>query len=428
MTNQSEPPEDASYAQAKHAYERRKAIDQCWENLEQLAEIRAELERVCSARSNKAQAASSPETPGPFEALLELLSGRNAAELPDLSQAAAARYEALKSDLTPERETALRLLATGQGSAKAIVDVLRSAPSLLDIVPLPYTPRVQAIREIMQIAAAGSKWDGFNDQYWTIGQMVLWAITGDRWAVDLASNNSGRCGELFGQDRAKVVFDALNVPRERIRQATDELWRQCLSGHVTALVRAPDLQWRPIPKIEWLGLDILLRMENTPWVVRRGKAFTEPGCENILFPRAEAEKLRKFPTEERAESPDVPEPDQKEDCAAVEPLTAEDDRAGNKDDGIQLPHWIIPPQEPKRSRPAVLIAWITLRSVDRWKTDGIPPQLPSGLPRSFASLTQFINKTILPRIRNQIEYDLMNKLRSPGVSETSVRRALGFKP
>jgi hypothetical protein len=95
--------------------------------------------------------------------------------------------------------------------------------------------------------------------------------------------------------------------------------------------------------------------------------------------------------------------------------------------GIQLPHWIIPPKEPKRSRPSVLIAWIALRSVDRWKTDGIPPQLPSGLPRSLASLTQFINKTILPSIPNKIEYDLMNKLRTPGVSETSVRRALGFR-
>jgi hypothetical protein len=286
--------ENASYAQAQNVHERRKALDQLRDRLEQGAEIRAALEKAYSDQSKEAQAAPSPETLDPFEAVLELLSGRNARELADLSEAAAARFAELKGELTPERETALRLLVAGQGSAQAIIDALRSVPSLVDLVPLPYTPRIQAIRELIQIAEAGSAWDGFNDQYWTIGQMVLWATTGDRWAVDQASNDSGRRGELFGQDRAKVVFDALNVPRERIRQAADELWRQCLSGHVKALVRAPDLQWRPIPASDWLHLDILLRMENTPWVVRRGKAFTAPGHENILFPRPEAEKLRKF--------------------------------------------------------------------------------------------------------------------------------------
>ena len=95
-------------------------------------------------------------------------------------------------------------LAVGKGVAKDIIDALRSVAYLLNIVPLPYTPRVQAIRELMQIAEAGSKWDGFNDQYWTIGQMVLWPITGDRWAVDQASNNSGRVASCLGRTGRKL--------------------------------------------------------------------------------------------------------------------------------------------------------------------------------------------------------------------------------
>jgi pyrimidine deaminase RibD-like protein len=296
-------PENASYVQMQYAYERRKALDQFRDQLEQGAEIRAELEKTYSAQTTEAP---SLEALGAFEAVLEVLSGRNAAYLADLSEGAATRYEALKSDLTPERETALRLLAAGQGSAKTIVDVLRSAPSLLDLVPLPYTPRIQAIRELIQIANAGNEWDGFDhDQYWTTGQMVLWAITGDRWAVDQASNDSGRLGEIFGQDRAKVVFDALNVSRKRIRHAADELRRHCLSGHVKALVKARDLQWRPIPAIDWLHLDIVLRMENTLLVVRHGQAFIAPGYQSILFPRAGAEVLREFLPERRPEDQDV---------------------------------------------------------------------------------------------------------------------------
>ena len=80
MTNESGQPKNASYAQAKHAYERRNVLDQLRERqdrLKQGAEIRAAL--AYSAQSKEAQAAPSPETPGSFETVFELLSGRNAA-------------------------------------------------------------------------------------------------------------------------------------------------------------------------------------------------------------------------------------------------------------------------------------------------------------------------------------------------------------
>jgi hypothetical protein len=298
-------PEDASYTQAKHAYEQRKAIGQYKDGLQEDAEISAELEKAYSAQVKESQVPPPPETLGPFEAVLDLLRGGNDADLRDLSQAAAERHVALRSALTPERETALRLLATGQGSAQAIIDVLRPVLSLLNVVPLPHTPRILAIRELAQIANFPPEWNGFDDdQYFTTGQMVLWAMMGDRWAVDQASNDSGRRGEFFAQDRAKIVFDALNLPRERIQHAADKLWRQCLSGDV----KACDYQGRPIPKTDWLQLDILLRMENTLWIARRGQASPPPGGVKVLFPRAEAEKLRKFPPEGRSEDHNVTAP------------------------------------------------------------------------------------------------------------------------
>jgi hypothetical protein len=240
MTDKSGSSKNASHEQPFGEHERRRALGQFWDNPEQHAEIRAELEKASSAQ--EAQATLWPEKPGRYEAVLELLSGRNSATA-ELNKAVTAQYAALKSALTPERETALRLLATGQGSPKAIIDVLRSAPSLWDVLPLPWTPRIQAIRELLPVAAAGNEWDGFHDQYWTTGQTVLWAVTGDRWAVDQASNDSGRLGEIWGQDKAKVMFNAFNLTRERIRQAADELWRRCLSGYVKAI----DDQGRPIP-------------------------------------------------------------------------------------------------------------------------------------------------------------------------------------
>jgi hypothetical protein len=291
MTNISGSPDNGDFASAVIQW------------IEQIRLGKYDPTRIISARSE-------------YDVLMRALTGRESPQsealdpAADLDKAALekAAAEQLKNDLTPERGAALLDLAVGKGDAKDIIDALRPVAYLLNIVPSPYTPRVQAIRELMLIANAGQKWDGFDGQYWTTAQMVLWAITGDRWAVDNASNDSGQRGELFGQDRAKAVFDALNVPRERIRQASDELWRQCLSGDVKALMRAPDLQWGDIPKTDWLNLDILLRMENTPCVVCRGKVFTEPRCENILFPREEAEKLRKFPPERRSEDPVTDKP------------------------------------------------------------------------------------------------------------------------
>src|SRR5712671_5641555 len=173
MTNESGQPENASYAQAKHAYERRNVLDQLRERqdrLEQGAETRAALEKANSAQSKEAQAAPSPETPGPIAAVLELLSGRNAIDPADLSEAAARQYTSLKSAFTPEWETALRDLESGKGSTLATARIFRAAPHLLDV--LADIPLVRKVWELVEMLNAPQEWTGYLDKYWSLAQTI----------------------------------------------------------------------------------------------------------------------------------------------------------------------------------------------------------------------------------------------------------------
>src|SRR4029077_18737688 len=130
-------------------------------------------------------------------ARLELLSGRNTADLADLSEAAAAGHTELKSVLTPERETALRALEAGKGSTLATARIFRSAPQILDV--LPDTPLVRKVRELVQMLNAPQEWDGcLEDKFWTLGQTILWLLTRDPWVADQASNDTGGQGENLG--------------------------------------------------------------------------------------------------------------------------------------------------------------------------------------------------------------------------------------
>src|SRR5712671_1859725 len=298
MTNESGQPENASYAQAKHAYERRNVLDQLRERqdrLEQGAETRAALEKANSAQSKEAQAAPTPETPGSFEAVLELLSGRNAADPADLSERQREQYTALKSAFTPERETALRDLESGKGSTLATARIFRAAPHLLDV--LADTPLVRKVWELVQMLNAPEKWKGYLDAYWTTGQTVLWIVTGDPWVVDQASNDSGRLGELSGQLNAAVLIDNLNLPPEHVQDAADRLRRLCLDGTMTAI----DGRNRPIPAIEWRHLEIVLDDGNVLAIQHVGQSTIMPAYSHVVFSRVEV--LREFKPAETSDAP-----------------------------------------------------------------------------------------------------------------------------
>jgi hypothetical protein len=316
MTNESGPPdkgaegrlaltpgqaENESYAQAQRAHKRRKDLDQLRDKLERGIEIRAELEKAHSAQADEAQAAPSPETLGPIAAVLDLLSGQNAADLADLSEAAATRYAELKRALASARETAVRDLETGKGSTLATARAFRSAPPhVLDM--LPGTPLVRKVQALVQMLNVPDEWNGFLDRYWTIGQAVLWVVTGDRWVVDQASNDSGKYGETWGQVRAADLIDNLDLQHEDIQSAADKLRRRCLDELMTAV----DGQNRPIPTIEWRHLKIVLDGENVPHVVRRGQSPSAPAYHDVVFSRVEV--LREFPPEGRSEDQDVVAP------------------------------------------------------------------------------------------------------------------------
>ena len=280
MTNESGQPENASYAQAKHAYERRNVLDQLRERqdrLKQGAEIRAALEKACSAT------------------VLELLSGRNAADLADLGEAAARQYTSLKSAFTPERETALRDLESGKGSTLATARIFRAAPHLLDV--LADTPRVRKVWELVQMLNAPEEWNGYLDAYWTTGQTVLWIVTGDPWVVDQASNDSGRLGELWGQLKAAELIDNLNLPPEHVQDAADRLRRLCLDGTMTAI----DGRNRPIPAIEWRHLKIVLGDGNVLAIQHVGQSTIMPAYSHVVFSRVEV--LREFKPAETSDAP-----------------------------------------------------------------------------------------------------------------------------
>jgi hypothetical protein len=284
--------ENGSYAQAKHAYERRETLNQYKDKLEQSAENRSEIEKADSTQYREAQTASSPETVGPIMAVLELLSDRNGAVLSDVSEAAAARHQALKSALTPERETALRDLETGKSSTLATAKIFRSAPQLLDV--LPDIPLVRKVRELVQMLNAPQEWDGFLDPYWTRGQTVLWIVTGDPWTVDQTSTKSGRHGETWEEVRVADLIDKLMLRREHIEEAAEKLWQRCLDGRMTAF----DGQNHPISAIEWRHLKIVLNSENVPCIVhrdRRRASAIVPAYSDVVFLRDDV--LREFPPE-----------------------------------------------------------------------------------------------------------------------------------
>jgi hypothetical protein len=185
---------------------------------------------------------------GQYAAALDMWHGRQSPASEALDKAAADHLAALKSMLTPQLETALCDLEAGKVSTLATAKKFRSAPQLLDV--LPDTPLVRKVRELVQMLDAPEEWNGYLDAYWTMGQTVLWVVTGDCWVVDQASNDSGKHSETLGQVRAADLIDKLNLQREEIQNATDKHRRRCLEGRMTAI----DGQNRPVPAIEWRHL------------------------------------------------------------------------------------------------------------------------------------------------------------------------------
>jgi hypothetical protein len=311
VTSESEPPDDGFASFVRRA-EQIRATDDAWqehtlradveraeEEVRQRQELHADVENVVSATLGGAEehAVPFPRTRGQYAVALEMWNGQNSAA-DDLNRAAAAHLAALKNALTPELETALRNLEAGKVSTLATAKIFRSAPHVLEM--LSGTPLVQKVRELVQMLNAPSEWEGYLDQFWTLGQTILWIVTRDPWVVDQTSNDSGRLGETWGQIKAAILINTLNLPREHVRDMADGLRRRCLDSRMTAI----DGHNRPIRAIEWRHLKIVLDDGNNPFIQRIKQSTMEPATivrayEDVVFSRHEV--LREFPLSKEPE-------------------------------------------------------------------------------------------------------------------------------
>jgi hypothetical protein len=129
------------------------------------------------------------------------------------------------------------------------------------------------------------EWNGFQDEFWSLGQMLLWIVTRDPDEVDQASDDSGRVGPRSGYGgfaAAVRLEELLREHREQVEDAANGLRRRCLRGELKALSGRD-----PIPETAWIDLAIGFE-DGVPFVRRLSQRTGDPAYDNIRFSRAEA--------------------------------------------------------------------------------------------------------------------------------------------
>jgi hypothetical protein len=246
---------------------------------------------------------------------------------------------------------------------------------------LPDTPIVRNVLEILQMLNAPQEWDVYlEEKFWTLGQTILWLLTRDPWVVDQASNDTGDQGESFGEIKAAILIDLLNLGREDVQDAAKKLRRRCLNG-----LPAINGQDRPIPEIEWRHLKIVLQSDNTPSIVRRGQSSIVLAYPDVVFARVEV--LREFPPEGRSDQDvnapppgaEAIEPASQDAAVEAEPSSIPAPEApGTAENDIQIRilgrHLLEerPLHKKHRTSTVVTAAWDVMRLHEEWATHGIP--------------------------------------------------------
>jgi hypothetical protein len=129
------------------------------------------------------------------------------------------------------------------------------------------------------------EWNGFEDEFWSLGQMILWIVTRDPDEVDQDSDDSGRVGPRCGYGgfvAAVRLEELLREQREQVEDAANDLRRRCLRGEL----RASSGQ-DPIPATTWIDLTIGFE-DGVPFLWRLSQRTRDPVYDNIRFSRAEA--------------------------------------------------------------------------------------------------------------------------------------------
>jgi hypothetical protein len=130
------------------------------------------------------------------------------------------------------------------------------------------------------------EWNGFQDEFWSLGQIILWIVTRDPDDVDRASDDAGRVGARIGYGgfaAAVRLAELLREQREQVEDAANDLRRRCLRGELN-----PSSGQHPIPAIAWTELKIGFEADGVPFVQRIEQRSRDPAYNNIRFLRAEA--------------------------------------------------------------------------------------------------------------------------------------------
>jgi hypothetical protein len=139
-------------------------------------------------------------------------------------------------------------------------------------------------RSVRRCWPGPSEWNGFQDAFWSLGQMILWIVTRDPDDVDQASDDAGRVGSRSGYGgfaAAVRLEELLRGQRERVEDAANDLRRRCQRSELKAL-SGQDL----IPATAWIDLKIEFETDGVP--VARRERTRDPAYDNIRFSRVDA--------------------------------------------------------------------------------------------------------------------------------------------
>jgi hypothetical protein len=87
-------------------------------------------------------------------------------------------------------------------------------------------------KKILEIPRSRSEeWDGFNDPFWNLGRVILWAATRKREYVDVASDRAGLYDASCGLAAAAVEIEKHGPTGGPVREEIVEDIRQKAMQH-----------------------------------------------------------------------------------------------------------------------------------------------------------------------------------------------------
>jgi hypothetical protein len=140
-------------------------------------------------------------------------------------------------------------------------------------------------RSVRRCWPGPGEWNGFQDEFWSLGQMMLWIITRDPDEVDQASDDAGGVGPRSGYGgfaAAVKLEELLRENREQVEEVAKDLRRRCQRCELKAL-SGQDV----IPATAWIDLTIAFEADGVPIVRRLSQRTRDRAYDNIRFSRVE---------------------------------------------------------------------------------------------------------------------------------------------